>query len=240
MRLPLVSFRLLQALGVVVSMFAWAAAAEDPSTPQDTKAIEGWGTWVDPDGDCEVRAEDDAVVITVSPAVHDLWPENPEPKQRANAPRILRDVKGDFTAEVKVAGTVLGGEFFRSGAMLIWQDERNFVRFERAGSFRDKKPRHYCWLHVFKDGKRVVNLQKEPVKDVETVLRLERKGGKLVASISQDDGKTFTKYPSQDLALGDGVKVGVAALNASKAEFTVRFEQFKLAAAAANGAAEGK
>ena len=231
-RTAFVSLRLAAVvLLAAVPLLAIAAVAEDGA-----KEIEGWGTWIDPDGDCQVAAEDDAVVITVSPTVHDLWPENPEAKQRANAPRILRDVSGDFTAEVKVAGTVLGGEFFRSGAMLIWQDERNFVRFERAGSFRDKKPRHYCWLHVFKDGKRVVNLQKEPVKDVETVLRLERKAGKLVASISQDDGKTFTKYPSQDLALGDDVKVGVAALNASKAEFTVRFEQFKLAAAAEGAA----
>jgi regulation of enolase protein 1 (concanavalin A-like superfamily) len=229
-QLPLGLFGLLPVLLLTLSLITLAAAAADPPTPEDAKAIEGWGTWVDPDGDCDVRAEDDAVIITVSPAVHDLWPENPEPKQRANAPRLLRDVKGDFTAEVKVAGTVLGGEFFRSGAMLIWQDERNFVRFERAGSFRDKKPRHYCWLHVFKDGKRVVNLQKEPVKDAETILRLERKGDRLVASFSQDDGKTFTKYPAQDLALDADVKVGVAALNASKAELTVRFEHLQLAA----------
>ena len=183
---------------------------------------------MDPDGDCEVREEKGVVLITVPSPTHDLWPENPEAKQRANAPRLLRDVDGDFAAEVQVSGTVLGGEFFRAGAMLVWQDERNYVRFERAGSFRDKTPRHYCWLHVFKDGKRVVNVQVEPVKDADTILRLVRRADKLDASFSQDGGKTFTRLPRQDLTLAPQSQVGVAALNASKAPFTARFEQFKL------------
>ena len=202
--------------------------AAGPENAAASKQIAGWGTWVDPDGDCEVRQEKEALLITVPSTTHDLWPENPEAKQRANAPRVLRDVDGDFAAEVHVSGTVLGGEFFRSGALLVWQDERNFVRFERAGSFRGKTPRHYCWLHVFKDGKRVVNLQKEPIKDADTILRLVRKGDQLAASFSQDGGRTFTELPLQDLTLAPQSKAGVAALNASKAPFTVRFEQFKL------------
>jgi regulation of enolase protein 1 (concanavalin A-like superfamily) len=212
------------ALGLAVSVLASAKGREaaQPATP---KQIAGWGTWVDPDNDCEVRVEGkEALLIRVPASPHDLWPENPEPKQRTNAPRVVQDVDGDFTVEVKVVGRVLGGEFFRSGAVVIWQDERNFVRFERAGSFRDKTPRHYCWLHVFTDGKRVVNLQREPVQDADTILRLSRRGSKLDASFSQDDGKTFTNYPEQDLAFAAAVKVGVAALNASKAPFEVRFE----------------
>ena len=217
---------LMLASGAAGAALLHARDATDTPAGED---IPGWGTWVDVDKDCEFKLDGkDALVITVPASVHDLWPENPEPKQRANAPRVVQEVDGDFTAEVTVAGRVLGGEFFRSGAMVIWQDERNFVRFERAGSFRGKTPRHYCWLHVFRDGKRVVNLQKEPVEDADTVLRLTRRGQKLEASFSQDGGKTFFNYPEQDLKLPPQVKVGVAALNASKAPFEVRFEGFEL------------
>lgn len=216
--------------GYALCLCVSAAALVLAKTPADagaaaTKEISGWGKWVDPDGDCDVRAEGKgAIVISVPASPHDLWPENPEPKQRTNAPRLVQDADGDFTVEVNVTGQVLGGEFFRSGALVIWQDERNFVRFERAGSFRGKTPRHYCWLHVFKDGKRVTNLQKEPVKDADTILRLSRRGDKLDASFSQDGGKEFFKYPQQEVKLEPRVKVGVAALNASKAPFDVRFE----------------
>ena len=199
-------------------------AADPPA-----KEIAGWGTFVDPDGDCEAHADGDALLLSVPATVHDLWPENSEPELRANAPRVLRDVDGDFTLSVTSVGPVLGGEFFRSAALVIWHDDGDFVRFERAGSFRDGKPRHYCWLHVFKDGKRVVNLQKEPVEEADTVLRLARDGGELRASFSQDGGKTFFSFPVQDIShLPETARAGVAALNASKAPFTARFAGVEL------------
>src|SRR5687767_5689900 len=107
-RIPLASANLGSRLVValltfsVCSAVAVAVRAGDSDKAGEGKTIAGWGTWVDPDGDCAVSKAGDAVTITVSPAVHDLWPENPEPARRANAPRVLRDVRGDFSAEVTV------------------------------------------------------------------------------------------------------------------------------------------
>jgi regulation of enolase protein 1 (concanavalin A-like superfamily) len=188
------------------------------------KQVEGWGTWVDPDGDCKVAARGDKLLVTVPGKVHDLWPESTKPDEAVNAPRIVRAVDGDFTMQVLVDGKVGGSKLYRSGTLVVWHDGDNFVRFDRAcGS----NGRLYCWLHVFRDKKRVVSLQKEPVKDVPTVLRLQRAGDRLRASFSQDGGKTFFKYPEHKIEhLPGKVQAGVAALNAGDQPFTAEFRDF--------------
>jgi regulation of enolase protein 1 (concanavalin A-like superfamily) len=183
-----------------------------------------------------VRKDGARVTLEVPAGSFDLYPEN----QKVNAPRLTQDASGDFAVQVKVVGKVMGEKgaeapgrdvAFNAATLVIWQDENHFVRLDRAGFHKAGKPNHQTYYHVYLDGKRTVQ-QVRPLAVKDSWLRLERKGGKITASWSQD-GKAWQSYPEQDVKLADKVKVGVAALNASSKPFAASFEEFKLTPAEA-------
>src|SRR5262249_52083557 len=80
--------------------------APEGQTPQrraPTRPEEAWGHAVDPDADCNFLKDPsgDKVRIIVPGKTHILSAEIGQ----VNAPRILRDIKGDFDLRVRVAGT---------------------------------------------------------------------------------------------------------------------------------------
>ena len=85
-----------------------AVASGTPVEPAEKKAlaIEGWGNVLDPDGDCTIKADKDVLTISVPATYHDV---NARVK-KYNAPRVLREAEGDFTAQVKVTGEMIPGE----------------------------------------------------------------------------------------------------------------------------------
>lgn len=194
---------------------------------QIPQLIKGWGQTEDPDGDCKISAREGKVTFSVPGTAHDLWPGAPG---RVNAPRILQDVEGDFTVQVKVASTVKPENgFFRSGTLLIWQDDKTFIRLDSACAHRGGSTfDFYCYLHVFKDQERLVNEQLRPLKDQPTDLRLERRATRIMASFSQDGGKTWKAFGEKTVDLPRKLKVGVAAVNGTNSPFTVTLEDFKI------------
>jgi regulation of enolase protein 1 (concanavalin A-like superfamily) len=80
---------------------------------------------------------------------------------------------------------------------------------------------------VFRDGKRTTQLSKD-LENRPAALRLERRGEKLRAAVSQDDGKSWHAFAEQDARLPEKVKVGVAAINATTEPFTATFEKFEV------------
>lgn len=212
-----------------------AAAGENPPGKEKNEAspgkVEGWGALVDASGECKVRKEEGRVMIEVPAGSFDLWPEG----QKVNAPRLVEDVQGDFTVQVKVVGKVMGEKgaepagrdvAFNAAALVIWQDDKNFVRLDRAGFHKAGKPNHQTYYHLYQDGKRTGHLSR-PLAVVDSWLRLERRGDQITASYSED-GKTWKTYPTQNVKLADKLKVGVAALNASTRPFVASFEELKL------------
>jgi regulation of enolase protein 1 (concanavalin A-like superfamily) len=197
---------------------------------------EGWGELADAGGQAKVHKDGARVTLEVPAGSFDLYPEN----QKVNAPRLMQDASGDFAVQVKVVGKVMGEKgaeapgrdvAFNAATLLIWQDENNFVRLDRAGFHKAGKPNHQTYYHVYQDGKRTTHLNR-PLAVKDSWLRLERKGIKVTASWSQD-GKSWQSYPDQDVKLADKVKVGVAALNASSKPFAASFEELKLTLAEA-------
>lgn len=84
----------------------------------------GWD-WIDPNGDSQYSLTDNPgfLRITVVGPNHDLY-------QNLNAPRMLQEVKGDFTVVTKV--TIYPTENYQAAGLLYWQDENNYVRLERT------------------------------------------------------------------------------------------------------------
>jgi hypothetical protein len=69
--------------------------------PEPTgKPLGDWGIAIDPDGDCKIDDKSDVLEISVPNTHHDLNADN----DKLNAPRVMRDVTGDFTMTVKVLG----------------------------------------------------------------------------------------------------------------------------------------
>ncbi len=145
---------------------------------------------------------------------------------------------GDFTVEVKVArvdkaekGTVLPGlasaVAFHAGTLVVWQDNKNFVRFDRTDMNNAGRAITSCYFHVFQDNERTVE-SSQLVADKPTHLRLQRRGDQLTAAYSQDDGRTWRSFPAQRVNLPAKVRVGVAILNSTSRPCSAQFEGLKL------------
>jgi regulation of enolase protein 1 (concanavalin A-like superfamily) len=212
-----------------------------PAATQEDKpkTLEGWGAVTDPSGDCSFKAEKQRLVVKVPGSIHDL-----NPRTGMQAPRVLKTVKGDFVAQIKVTGDFKPGEkaadaehsSFNGAGLLVWQDEKNYIRLERNRWYVSGEEKYACYpplLEYYKDGAYQDtdpnSTLDEFFKGRSTWLRLERKADKVVASYSHD-GKEWTEAKEITVELPAEVTVGVAAINTSEEPFTVEFEEFKVSA----------
>jgi regulation of enolase protein 1 (concanavalin A-like superfamily) len=218
-----------------VPFLAFVASAND----SQSVVIDGWGTVHDPDGDCKIFIEDDKVTITVPDEPHDMNPD----RGPVNAPRILREVTGDFTLRVRVTGDFEPGKEttnprsapFNGAGLLLWMGEEDYVRLERNVWLRGEDQRQ-CFpplFQAFKDG--VDQGTNPPLTTKEffvgesTWLRFERRGAALTASCSHD-GDEWVFAKRIELEIPETVHVGVSASNTSNHPFRVTFDQYKLKA----------
>jgi regulation of enolase protein 1 (concanavalin A-like superfamily) len=200
-----------------------------PSFPADAsnkpQIVRSFSGSLDPDGDCKIAAQP-VVTITVPGANHDLVLKPPYVKQ--NAPRVLDDVKGDFRLVVKVAkfttpkaDTSASQQLSYVGAgILVWKDDRNYVRLERAAE--GNAAAHYAFLEGFLDGNEVCSEQRE-LDDKDTFLRTTREGNNFTFETSAD-GREWTKLKTLELKLPEQVKAGVAAINTTTSQFSATIE----------------
>jgi regulation of enolase protein 1 (concanavalin A-like superfamily) len=221
-------FRILSLLFLTLAAFAVVEAA--PVKEKKSQTLKGWGTVVDPDRDCKIVQEKDKVTITIPTTYHDLSYSNDA--EKLNAPRILQEVKGDFRIQVKVqafplpqANTSSGGKYsFVSSGLLVWLDDKNFLRMDRAAVGGGPSP--FIWVERFEDGKSVAHKQTR-AEAGDIWLRIVYKEGKLAFSFS-DDGDKWTEAHTEEVKLPAKVKVGVLAINTTTAEFTPVLEGLKV------------
>jgi regulation of enolase protein 1 (concanavalin A-like superfamily) len=216
---------------ILVSFVVCATVSASAAAEKAPQTIKGFGTVVDPDDDCQVKEERGVVTIIVPKTHHDLTYTTDYTK--LNSPRILQDAKGAFRIEVKIASyplpkpmTSSGGRFsFVSSGLLIWRDERNFIRMDRAaeGSSKDSP---FVWVERFEDGKSA-SQKFHPVNDRDTYLRVSRDGDKFTFETS-DDGTTWTTVHSDEAKLAAELKVGVHAVNTTTDVFAPKIEGLKL------------
>src|SRR5205085_1216703 len=93
-----------------------------------------WGQPMNPDGDCTITPQGETLTISVPATLHAL----PDVMGKNNAPRVLQEVDGDFSVQVKVCGTIhpQGGPSLQAAGLLLWSDEGNYVRLVRSGQNR--------------------------------------------------------------------------------------------------------
>ncbi|HEV3258345.1 MAG TPA: DUF1349 domain-containing protein [Gemmataceae bacterium] len=226
-------FRLL-ALSVAVCFIAGAAVVRD----EKPRTLKGWGKVTDPDGDCTVKAGKGKITLTVPGGTHDL-----NAATGMNGPRVLKEVEGDFTAQVKVTGDFDPGDKaanprtspFNGAGLLVWQDEKNYIRLERNRWWVADQGKYACYpplVEYFQDGEYKGTDPDATTDDFfkgrSTWLKIERQGDKVIASYSHD-GKKWAVAKEIEAALPKKVQVGVAAVNTSTQPFTVEFAESKVA-----------
>ena len=87
-------------------MAAVCTAAETDEPEARPNEVPGWGRVIDPWRDCDVSLDRDneRLKIQVPGTPHVLSAE--DPSLPMNAPRVVRRIRGDFTAVVRVLGQV--------------------------------------------------------------------------------------------------------------------------------------
>ena len=234
------------AVGLLTALPGTAVRADDAPpapAPKDPNLIPGWGRWVDADHDCKYRLDATKLLVSVPGSAHDLSVE----QGKMNAPMILQDAQGDFDFQVLVSGKFAPGEAavqgrtpYQGAGLVLAQDNKNYVRLERAVYTRaDRKNFHYVNFEVRLNGQ-VVRLGEGadyPFEDkMPAYLRLERRGAQVRGSVSED-GENWHNLGVKNFVATVKLMAGVAAINASNAPFAPQFEEFKLAKAAQEPAA---
>jgi RNA polymerase sigma factor (sigma-70 family) len=198
------------------------------------RILKGWGEVIDPDGDCSIDLADGQLKIKV-PAVpargHGLEAEG----NTLNAPRVVREIEGDFIADLTV-----GGKFkpvgpsanpnifpFVGAGLLLWSDAGNYVRLERAAIDRQGRLITYSLFQERRNSQLIPPVGGMPLPDGSAVLRLERKGD-LITGLISIDGTDWRAFPPRTIKFPAKLKLGVAAISSSGEPFVVTLENFRV------------
>ena len=188
------------------------------------------GLALDPQKDAEFVADKKSLRVNVTGSRHQMAVEN----AILNAPRVMREVEGDFVMTVKVGGDFQpGGKStnpksipFNGAGIIVFSDTDNFIRVERAAFSRGGKVSPYVNFEEFEGGTRGAN-DSEPLKGGDCWVRMERKGSRLQCSISFD-GKAWKDLTPIQTVWPTKLKIGLIATSSSGLPFSVTFEEFEL------------
>lgn len=218
---------------VTVAFLLAAGIALAAPVPANRPWVTGWDKPVDPDKDCKFTIDKGTLTIEVPGKDHDLAIE----RDLMNSPRLLRDVEGDFVAQVRVSGTFLPSQNstsnerlpFVGAGLLLMADEKTYIRLERATLRLRGEVKTYANWELREDGKWVLagDASVQPLEDKPTYLRLERKGDKLLPSVSHD-AKEWKELNPLDVKLRAKLKLGVSGGGTSMDVFAPRFDDFQL------------
>jgi regulation of enolase protein 1 (concanavalin A-like superfamily) len=192
---------------------------------QDPPVFPGFGDPLEVDRDCAIKLDGKTLVMAVPGTDHDY---RPGPSGR-KAPRVVRDMEGNFTAKVQVGGDVdtSSAKPGQGAGLFLGQDERNFVRLERLP--RPGPEKGAIFFEYWQDnqpksgGNGVVEVS---LKGDISWLRLTRRMDKLKAEVSAD-GKDWVEAKTLTIRLSSRLNLGVIATNTSGKPFEARFTGFE-------------
>jgi hypothetical protein len=208
-------------LVVLVAVAVTAAPAPQPWGPP-------WDE-VDPLGDCRFERDGDRLTITVPGKGHVF----DVPENVLNAPRLVREVEGDFVVQVRVGGVfapeaAAKGETAVQRAGLFLDEGRSIMTFERVADLTEDAQRYHVRFTHRLPGEKGGGLVLEdgPPLDKLAYLRVERKGDLIRFLWSLDGEKWKSVIPTGGLA--KKLKLGVIAEASGAGKFKPEFDRFQL------------
>jgi regulation of enolase protein 1 (concanavalin A-like superfamily) len=224
---------------VIASSCATHNCDNGPSNGNGERNLPGWGRAVDPDGDCQFFIDRGTLLINVpgSAYPHDLAAEI----NRTNAPRVLQQVNGDFTVQVRVDGRFSPGTestqanrlAYNGAGLVAMADPQNVVTLARAVIQKPGEgPAPYANFEIRGNGHllRIGLTDDHPLPITGPVfLRLQRRGSEMIGEASLD-GIHWDTLGSKDLPTHwpKALHIGVVAISTSTEEFDPRFSKFRI------------
>jgi regulation of enolase protein 1 (concanavalin A-like superfamily) len=213
-----------------------------PQPEPEGKPLSDWGMAIDPDGDCKIEDKGNVLEIAVPNTHHDLNADN----NKLNAPRVVREVTGDFTMTVKVQGdfqpsarsTNPKAVPYIGGGIVVWQDSDNYIFLGRAAISRNGKISGFAAFEEREWGTRGA-LNNRGIEPGGVYLRIERRNNRILGFTSKD-GKNWARLDPMETSYPATLKVGLYAINGCTDPITVRFEDFSFNQGKASGTAKTK
>jgi regulation of enolase protein 1 (concanavalin A-like superfamily) len=220
-------------LSVIMAALCMTAEAESDEDEARPKEVPGWGQVLDPWRDCDfsLDREHDRLKIKVPGTPHFLSTEVPQLPM--NAPRVVRRVRGDFTAGVHVLVRLKPGRSETThcdpdhgAGLIVWQDPSNYLRLERAVAFING--RRYPYINYeLREGGRLAVSHGFRTEDRAVFLKLRRQGEAFSAWYSRD-GRRWVGLGRVDAAFAERVEVGVVAVNSPKRTLSAELERLNI------------
>jgi len=201
-----------------------------------------WGKIVDPARDTEFKASKTTLTMTVAGEPHVFG----EDGQRT-APRVMREVRGDFMIQVKTSlaspkstpakfsrdllpagrgADWLNAAPFQGAGIVVMQDDGNLFKLGQGTLFHQDSVEKYLAWQGHSQERSSHGGKIEPGKQF-AYLRLQRFGPHLFPSGS-DDGERWTHLPMITGQLPEALQVGLVAEHNTAEGFQATFSQFKL------------
>lgn len=213
------------------------------AAPAPEPFVSGWSKPIDPDNDCKFKRDKGTLTIEMPGNEHDYEPV----RKRFNAPRLVREIEGDFYMEVRVqidcrpsAQSSVKGQpsYVGAGFLLIPPDKFGVISMRWDYRLAGQEPgTDGCAAEmilgdqggqrngVWSKGTRKWLLKTKPEH---LYISLERVDDVLGYRISSDRKNWVTIGGGQFLGLPSKLKVGLASYSTSKDPSKVRFDQLKL------------
>jgi regulation of enolase protein 1 (concanavalin A-like superfamily) len=218
-------------LWMIMAAVCTAAEADEPA-PRPNE-MPGWGRVIDPWRDCDIALDrdNDRLKIQVPGTPHVLSAEVPQLPM--NAPRVIRAIRGDFTADVHVLGRLEPGQTrtthynpYHGAGLIVWQDPSNYLRLERAVGFIDGRRQPYVNYELRAGGLLAVT-RGITIEDGPLWLKLRRQSATFSAWYSYD-GRRWVALRGIVATFADRVEVGVVAVNSATQTLSAELEMLKI------------
>jgi regulation of enolase protein 1 (concanavalin A-like superfamily) len=220
-------------LSVIMAALCMTAETESDEFEARPKEVPGWGQVLDPNRDCDftLDREHDRLKIRVPATSHFLSAEVSQLPM--NAPRVVRRVRGDFTADVHVLvqlkperSETTHYDPDHGAGLIVWQDPSNYLRLERAIAFIDGQRYPYI-NYELREGGRLAVSRGLRTEDRAVFLKLRRQGEAFSAWYSLD-GRRWAGLGRVDAAFAERIEVGVVAVNSSKQTMLAELERLNI------------
>ena len=213
-----------------------AGRYELPGKTTPAPLLAGWGEFIDPLGGGRVRVDEDTIDLSAAGISADYWTD----VGGRLAPRVLREVIGDFSAEVTVQPTFNLSQswnrnpdsIYQSGGLLVDAGVQRWIRWEQAFSRRDN---HTLHEETFRSGRASVDNRATKEWDSAKPVRLRlARHGDLFTTAWQQDGAAWIESPAQrNLGWPQKIRVGLMVVNPCTRACSARFTDFKIEPASA-------
>lgn len=203
----------------------WKVLSDDKAGPVD---LLNWGRLVDPTGESALNRAYSHMTLEI-PATRP-FSLSPLPGHNLNAPRLLQEIEGDF--EMSVAIPPSASPQPGTAGLLLWQDEKNFLLFERGAYGEQGQGAPFLQAELFVDGKTQKDEgERFPGAPAGTThLKLHRWRDQ-VQLFRSDDGLEWTLWRTLgNCPLSRQLQVGLVLQTTTSAKASQKFERFRLRA----------